>query len=237
MELGNKEFDMLFEGVTADITGVVKLDDWKNKETAIYKKVQQILPGAQSVIMLASEVFKEVVQHFTSKRGVGDLHLSDLAKRNMELVNGYLDWDAYIIIKRLHRLGYKGIPLPAGGAPFDSREIKGVIPFVALAQMAGIGTIGWHSMLMTPEFGARIRLSALITDAPLPAARAADVYYPCPECNGACIKVCPVSAITPPGKTTSAALDRFKCNNMIESSDGCSECLKVCPAGEKKEDL
>lgn len=215
MELSSKECDMLFEGVTADITGVVKLDDWKDKGAAVYKKAQQILSGAQSVIMLASEVFKEVVEHFTSKRSVGDMYLSDLAKRNMELVDGYLDWDAYIIIKRLHKLGYKGIPLPAGGAPFDSREIRGVIPFVTLAQMAGIGTIGWHSMLLTPEFGARIRMSALITDAPLPATGTDNKFYPCPECNGACIKVCPVSAITPPGNTTGAALDRFKCNNMF----------------------
>ncbi len=232
MELDNKECEMLFEGITADLTGIIKLDDWRNKEAEIYKKAQQIIPGAQSVIILASEVFKEVVQHFTSKRSVGDLYLSDLAKRNMELVDGYLDWDAYNIIKRLHKLGYKGIPLPAGGAPFDSREIRGVIPFVKLAQMAGIGTIGWHGMLLTPEFGARIRLSALITDAPLPATRAADKYYPCPECNGACIKVCPISAITHPDETKGTTFDRFKCNNMIESSGGCSECLKVCPAGQ-----
>jgi len=233
MEVNQLERKSLFECITADLVSVVNLSTLKDKEAVISERVKQIMPGAQSVILLAAEVFPEVIKYFTSNRTMGDIYLSDLANRNIELVNGHLDWDAYTIVKRLHKFGYKGTPIPAGGGPFNYREIVGIVPFGLLAQIAGMGTIGWHSMLMTREFGARIRLSALITDAVLPSTTKTEKYYPCPECNGACIKICPVSAIRQPDKAGENMVDRFKCNNMIESSGGCSECLKICPAGPK----
>ena len=232
MDLTTSERDTIFRDITADKVGVVKLDDWKETET--YARVRELMPATNSVILLASEVFPEIIRYFTSRRTIGDLHLSDLATRNMELVNGHLDWDAYTITQKLHGLGFQGIPTPAGGAPVSNRDIRGIMPFGLLAEMAGLGKIGWHSMLMTPEYGARIRLSALLTDAPLPATKVGEQYYPCPECQGACVKICPVNAITPPKDGERPSIDRYKCNNTIESSGGCSECLKVCPAGRKK---
>jgi epoxyqueuosine reductase len=236
MEVNQKDRDGLFESITADLVGIINLSDLNDKDVEINEKVKPIMPGAQSVILLAAEVFPEVIKYFTSSRTIGDIHLSDLAYRNIEIVNGLLDWDAYVTVKRLHRLGFEGIPLPAGGAPFNQQKVSGVIPFGILAEMAGMGSIGWHSMLITPQYGARVRLSAIITDAALPSTNKAQKYYPCPECGGACIKICPVSAIRHPDEAGDNIIDRFKCNNMIESSGGCSECLKVCPAGQRVDD-
>ena len=236
MRVYQKDRDSIYENITADLVGIVNLDTLKGEEAAIADKVKEIIPGAKAVILLAAEVFPEVIRYFTSSRTLGDIQLSDLATRNMEIVGGHLDWDAYEIIKRLHQLGYEGTPIPSGGAPFNRQNVSGVMPFGKLAEIAGMGTIGWHSMLLTPEFGARIRLSAVITNADLPPTEKSRKYYPCPECGGACIKICPVAAIKQPDKESGNIVDRFKCNNIIESSGGCSECLKVCPAGKGVKD-
>jgi epoxyqueuosine reductase len=232
MEISQRETEQILRDITADLVGIINLDALKGEGAAVADKVRKIMPGARSVILLAAEVFPEVIRYFTSSRTVGDIQLSDLANRNMEIVGGHLDWDAYEIIKRLHKLGYRGTPIPSGGAPFNRQNVSGVMPLGRLAAIAGLGTIGWHSMLLTPEFGARIRLSAVITDADLPQTESSREYDPCPECGGACIKICPVGAIKQPDEGRINTIDRFKCNNMIESSGGCSECLKVCPAGK-----
>ena len=232
MDVTPEQQDTLFKDITADKIGIVRLDDWPATETPA--KVRDIMPSARSVIVLASEVFPEVIKFFTSKRNAGDLYYSDLATRNMELVSGHLDWDAYTIVKRLHDLGYRGIPTPANGAPFSDRDLRGVMPFGRLAEMAGLGKTGWHSMLLTPEYGPRVRLSALITDAPLQPTDPDGPDDPCPTCGGACVKVCPAGAIPRPQPGEPVRIDRFKCSTTINASGGCSECLKVCPAGRQR---
>ena len=231
MDVSEPGFQELFQDVSADLVGVVDLEE--HKESSVFSLSRGILPGARSAVVLASEILPEVIRFFTSQRSVGALQLSDIASRIMELVSGHLDWDAYTIAKKLNRAGYRVVPLPAWGAPFDLREIRGVIPYGQLARMAGLGTTGWHSMLLTPEFGARVRLAALLTDALLPAGKSPESYYRCPEFGGACVKICPAGAISLPDEAGHISIDRFKCNNMIESSGGCSECLKICPAGKR----
>jgi epoxyqueuosine reductase QueG len=229
MEMTPQQQDALFQDITADKIGIVRLDD--RQDTEIPARVREIMPSARSVVLLASEVFPEVIRFFTSKRNVGDLYFSDLATRNMEIVSGHLDWDAYSIVKQLHTLGYKGVPTPADGAPFSDRDLRGIMPFGLLAQMAGMGKIGWHSMLLTPEYGARVRLSALITDAPLAPTAAGDLDDPCPSCGGACVEICPAGAISRPEPGKRIRIERYKCSATINASGGCSECLKICPAG------
>lgn len=232
MKSNKSELDLILQDVDVDKVGVVALKDWQ--DTAVYEKVKELMPRAVSVIVLGVEVFPEVVNYLTSQRQVGDLNLSDLNERTVEIINGRLDWELYKIVKNIHQEGYEAIPLPAAGAPYNSRMIEGVLPYVLFARMAGMGSIGWHSMLLAPDFGARLRLASILTDAPLAGTVAGDEYYPCPECGGACIKICPVSAIKRPGEGQSYRLDKYKCSNYLLASGGCSECLRVCPAGQKK---
>ena len=228
----DKKLDNLLEEIEVDKIGIVRLEDWK--DTPLWSKVQRLLPGAKSAIVLAMEVFPEVVKHLTSKAQIGELALRDLHNRNTEMVKSHLDWEAYKTVKRLHRLGYKGIPLPADGAPYDSRFIEGVLSYKHAAQLAGLGAIGWHSMLLTPEYGARVHLACVVTNAPLPPSTPMEEYYPCPECGGACIKICPVSAIKKPESKESYNIDKYACSTYLDAAGGCSECLRVCPTGREQ---
>ncbi len=225
------EIDDVLKVEDIDKVGIVSLDDWK--DTPVYEKSRELLPEAKSIIILALEVLPETVKYLTPRSTVGEMEMHDFYNRNMEMVNGQLDWEAYRLVKRLHRHGYKGLSLTASGAPYDLRFIEPALPYKKAAELAGLGITGWHSMLLTPEFGARVRLACVITDAPLPPTAATEQYDPCPECGGACIKVCPVKAIRQPEGGESINVDKFACSNYLNAAGGCSQCLRVCPAGKK----
>ena len=159
------ELKTIINDINVDKVGIVNLND--NKETGVYKTAVELLPDARSVIVYANELFSETVQYLTSGRKTGELVMRDLFSRNADIVNGHLDWEAYKLVKSLHKLGYRGIPLTAGDAPFDSRFLEGMLSYKEAAVIAGMGVIGWNTMLLTPEFGARIRISCVVTDAPL----------------------------------------------------------------------
>jgi len=232
MTAPRNKLDKILEGVEVDKVGVVKLEDIK--DTPIYEKARSLLPEAKSIIILALEVFPEVVKYLVSERKVGEMTLRDLYNRNAELVSAQLDWEAYKVVKALHGAGYKGIPLPANGSPYDNRRIESVLSYKHAARMAGLGVFGWNSLLLTPEYGARVRLGCIITDAPLPYSAPVEEYYPCPECGGACIKICPVSAIKQPEGNETFNIDKYVCSTYYNYAGGCAECLRVCPAGRVK---
>jgi len=222
------ELKTTVDAIKVDKVGVVNLD--KNKDTTIYKTAVELLPEAKSVIVLANELFPEVVQYLTSGRKMGELVMRDLFTRNADIVNGHLDWESYKLVKDLHKLGYKGIPLTAGDAPFDSRYLEGMLSYKEAAVIAGMGITGWNTMVLTPEFGARVRLSCVVTDASLNSTTSTLEYTPCIDCKGACVKICPVKALKQPGEGETYSIDKYLCNTYLVSSGGCSECLRVCPA-------
>lgn len=59
--------------------------------------------------------------------------------------------------------------------------------------LAGLGCIGRNNILVTPEYGPRVRLRALTLDVVLPSTGPA-TYDPCGLCEGWCRKACPQHA-------------------------------------------
>lgn len=224
----SKDLTSLLKGIQVDKVGVVSLEDFNG--TSVAEIAEDLLTGARSVIVLAMEVFPELVKHLKSGRKVGELVLRDLFNRNADIVNGHLDWESYKLVRGLHELGFQGVPLPAGDAPFDARFIEGMLSYKACAVIAGMGRIGWNTMLLTPEFGVRQRLACIVTNALPDETASSDDYNPCSVCGGACVKVCPVQAIKPPQDGETSNIDRFLCNTYLSNAGGCSECLRVCPA-------
>ena len=123
------------------------------------------------------------------------------------------------------RRGYRSLPLPAV-APTDPRFLEALISYKHVAELAGMGKIGWHSLLITEEFGPRVRLACLLTEADLePSPRTFDDL--CSGC-GACVTHCPAKSLEVPAKDTVYAMNKFSCRAYRQAGLTCSVCMKVC---------
>ena len=104
----------------------------------------------------------------------------------------------------------------------------------AVAVKAGLGELGRIGILVTKEFGPRLRLGTVTTDLELPdnGERAFGVDEFCSSCT-LCRDNCEGEAI--PEKNTIARgvrkykLDAYKCLPEFAKYDGCGICIKVCP--------
>ena len=115
-----------------------------------------------------------------------------------------------------------------------------VIPY---AIKAGLGEYARNQMVITPEFGPRLRFSKIFTDLPLThdAPRPRGVRAFCDICTK-CADACPVKALPfgPPevgGKNVSAiqgvrkwTSDAEKCFSFwAKTATDCAICMRVCP--------
>ncbi len=97
------------------------------------------------------------------------------------------------VADHLKEAGYRALALsPNAVYRPGSNVVKGLVPpfshrYAAVA--AGLGCIGRSGNVMTPEFGARIYLSSVVTDAPLDADEPLE-ENPCDDCN-ICLHACP----------------------------------------------
>jgi len=95
------------------------------------------------------------------------------------------------IISRLIDWLRKDTVCEAKGLPYYI--VQGGIFLKDAAVMAGLGCIGKNNMLVTPEYGPRVRLRAALLDLKLPATGPSD-FDPCPQCDKPCRKICPQNA-------------------------------------------
>jgi len=95
------------------------------------------------------------------------------------------------IISRLIEWLVRETGCEAQGLPYYI--VQGGIFLKDAAVMAGLGCIGKNNMLVTPEYGPRVRLRAALLDINLPGTGPSD-FDPCPQCNMPCRTVCPQKA-------------------------------------------
>ena len=77
--------------------------------------------------------------------------------------------------------------------PLPYRIEQGGILLKDAATLAGLGTIGKHNLLVTPEFGSRLRLKALFLDVDVEPTGPID-FAPCEGCDMPCRQACPQQA-------------------------------------------
>ncbi len=125
------------------------------------------------------------------------------------------------------------------GAQAD-HPLGGLVLFPPLAQKAGIGFVGKHGLLITPEFGSRVRLAAVYTSIEnLPFAEKNEHGWIAEYCRSCslCIRGCPPRAILnesivhDSGQTTN--IKQTECLEYFLQNYGCSVCIKVCPFSKK----
>ncbi len=117
--------------------------------------------------------------------------------------------------------------------------LGGPILFPAMAEKANMGQMGKLGLLITKEYGPRLRLSMIATNAsPLPEEPRQDfgIREFCEKC-GLCIRKCPAGAIRKEPlenrSGTHSCVASEKCFTQFYEKDGCSVCIKACPFHSK----
>ena len=211
-----------------ELLSVAGLAEWKG--TRLEETALKLLPQARSVVVLAMEIYPEILDLSSPGRVMGEASLNDLLHSETDYLSSRLTRSAHDVAKASHGLGLKSLPLPATGCPTDARFMKAVFSYKHAGQAAGMGEIGWHSLLIASGFGPRLRLSCCLTEVKLEPTLPAKVFFECKEC-GICVKACPAGAISEPKEGEAYAINRFACSAFRNAAGGCAECMKVCPVG------
>ncbi len=139
-----------------------------------------------------------------------------------------------VSLRIAEQLKAKGFGVHAGHA------LMGQAIYPALAVEAGMGWYGKHGMLITPEFGPRVRLAAIYTSIKnLPLSKEnphAWIEDFCRNCK-ICVKKCPPKAIFKKSEVNTNGLIKAMCTKkcflQFAENQGCSICLKNCMFNKK----
>lgn len=112
--------------------------------------------------------------------------------------------------------------------------MSGKVTMIPAALASGFGELGKHGSLITPEFGSSFRLSAVLTDCPLPRSSPVDhgIDDFCLHCR-ICEDACPPEAIASDKQLVRGDVkwyvDFDKCLPFFNEHQGCAVCIAVCP--------
>lgn len=123
-----------------------------------------------------------------------------------------------------------------GFAAYPGTALGGLTDYTYLAEVAGLGAIGYHGLLITPNEGARLRINTIYTNITnLPIQTENEHLWVrdfCAMCKK-CIRACPVQAIfdqpRPRGDGGMQCIDHDVCRDYFNQNFGCAICLAKCP--------
>ena len=227
----------------ADIVGIGSIDRWST--APIQMDPKQIMPRAKSIIALGFRVMRG------SLRGVEEgTYFSNYSAMGYGGIT-YLDMPMTIInlSKMIEDAGYEAVPM---GHQSDWRAIDGVgymkedysrpvapgkaAPDVMISLriagfLCGLGEIGYSKMLLTPEFGPRVRVGIIITELELEPDPIIEPGTLCNRCM-ACVRECPGGCI-PADRTIKenvagyelewADVDMLRCDWVFQGGAECEE--------------
>lgn len=133
---------------------------------------------------------------------------------------------SYSLANWIRSQGYDADPYPG--------PMAGALLLIPPAIDAGLGELGKHGSLISPRFGAGVRLAGVTTDMPLvptgPVHFGADEF--CATCQ-VCTQACPPGAITPE-KQIVRGVERWyvnfdECIPYFAEAASCGICIAECP--------
>ena len=135
--------------------------------------------------------------------------------------------------------GYNAAAMTTDVVQIDRDKWVSNFPHKTVATRAGLGWIGKNCLLTTRQYGGAVRLSSILTDAPLQTGDAITKSR-CGSCT-LCVKCCPAEALSgtlwEAGMARSELFDAQKCYQkqmqiMTEQTgikeDLCGKCFAVC---------
>jgi epoxyqueuosine reductase QueG len=154
--------------------------------------------------------------------------------------NSFLDELSAEAVALIQEKGFRAVAQKSTMGPdLDRATLTAPLPHKTVATLAGLGWIGKTALLITEPFGSAVRLTSVLTDAPLKTAEPVERSR-CGQCD-CCVTACPAGAsrneLWSAGMARAEMYDAFACFSKareLSSRVGvketiCGICIRVCP--------
>jgi len=198
--------------------GVCRLSDIKTDDFLLPERTIRELPYAVSVALHLSPAVLGTLED----------HPNQLYEHHYRQINFALDRLALDLANLIQSLGAQALPIAASQL-VDWQNQRGHLSHKRIAAAAGIGWLGRNNLLVTPRFGAQVRLVTILTDLGLEPD--CPIENGCGSCH-ACVAACPAKAI---GEAAAgfkhldcfALLKEFQSKRYV-SQYICGLCVRAC---------
>lgn len=225
------ELEKTAKGLGADLFGVANLTI---AQDFICKQGGEHLRKFSRAISIGIRLLDAIVEELYNHE---DPKVIFTYKALYNTVNSRLDHITLLLAKRIQEKGHQAYPIPASQT-IDSKKLIGTISHKLAANLSSLGWIGKSCLLITPEYGPRVRFATILTDTPVKAGSPID--NKCYDCTK-CVDICPVKAFTGarfnPSEPREARFKAHLCRNYSEKrreklGEGiCGLCVYICPYG------
>lgn len=223
------ELEEFAVGLGADLYGVADLEHMRGIDTI----PTDLLDDFETAVCMGVRISDRAVETIEDEPTTLYVH-------QYEAANKLLDEISLRVQNKLQEEGYNAMAIAVSQKLDDWRSH---ISHKALARAAGLGWLGKSLLLVSPEYGPRIRLTSVLTDADLEPDEPMDNQ--CGECTS-CMDACPADAIkntrwTNYPETRDDALYFDRCRSLLVDDfmkreeigyPVCGVCVKTCPHGQ-----
>lgn len=220
--------DWLAKGYNADMQWMAEHGDKRYTPSALVPGTVRVISARMNYLPLESahiKTLKTPEKAYIARYALGRDYHKLMRKRLARLAD-----------KIRQALQTADLPEPEQRAFVDSAPVLER----PLAEKAGLGWIGKHTLVINKEAGSWFFLGEIYTSAPLPVTAQTPVENHCGEC-AACLKVCPTDAFPTPYE-----LDAKRCISYLTIENkgsiplefrepmgnrvfGCDDCQAICP--------
>ncbi len=230
-EVLTTEVKSFAKSLGADLVGIADLSPFKGYITIPENLLDPYTNAISIAVHLDDDIIDSIIDSPTPEYA-----------DHYRAVNMLLDKITSQIVTWISAKGFISQAIPAS-LIVDEERLLGSISHKAIARIAGIGWQGKNLLIISPQYGPRIRLATVLTNMSLIADQ--PLKNRCGKCEE-CFKACPSSAIrnvfTESHYNTRedavyiercySRLKTFKANPKIRATI-CGVCIKACPFGRK----
>ena len=197
----------------AKVAGVASADDFDLSREGF--RPADYLEGCRSVIVMGAPSPREAfdnIADYTTSRNFMVTKMTDVAKD---------------VEKMIKKDGHTAKAVSSTGGRTVDGKFSGHISLKHAAESAGIGIIGRNNLLLSPEYGTCLWLSAVLTTSEIVPDNKQELDY-CDGCN-LCVEACPAGVLD-----DLSSFKKKECANYFKLVGGkfkisCFKCRTVCP--------